>query len=105
MSKKLASEKHFISLLLNTDKVQAKALLNSITFRQIQVLIEIFANLQRLKVPAKTGALLRKRKRVINKLLDKNLTLRNKLLTVQQHTKQIYDTLLSVKTQLLTLLK
>ena len=105
MSKRLLSERNFIELLLTTDKLQAKALMEIITTSQAEALIEIFTNLLRLKVSEETALLLRRRRRLVKILVDKKNKLSVKLKAIRQHIRQVYGTLLSVKHQLLRLLK
>ena len=105
MSKRLIKHKSFLELLLTTNKVQAKALMDTLTQEQLEALVEIFLNLMKLKVPTKTESLLRKRRRVLAKLIQKRLSITTKLRIIKQHFRQIYDTLLSVKGKLLQLLR
>ena len=105
MSKKLKKEKHFLELLLTTDKDQVKALMESLTASQVEVLVEIFINLLHINTPKKTKDLLRRRQRLIKKLTSRQLTIATKYRTIRQHMRQVYDTLLSVKGKLLQLLR
>ena len=105
MSKRLLKEKPFLELLLTTDKSQAKALMETITLNQVEVIVEILTNLQRLNVPQKTRALLQKRKRVLTSLTNTRTKLSTKLRIIRRHFRQVIDTLHSVKRRLLELLK
>ena len=105
MSKRLQKEKHFLELLLTTDKHQVKALMESLTASQVEVLVEIFINLLHINTPKKTKDLLRRRQRLIKKLTSRQLTIATKYRTIRQHMRQVYDTLLSVKGKLLQLLR
>ena len=105
MSKRLLKEQPFLELLLTTYKAQAKALTESITLNQVEVIIEILTNLQKLKVPQSTKVLLQKRKKVLTSLTNTRTKLSTKLRIARKHFRQIIDTLLSVKKQLIQLLK
>ena len=48
MSQNLKRNKDFLTLLLKTDKGQAKALLETITQKQLEAVIEIVYNLMRI---------------------------------------------------------
>ena len=45
---KLEKDKDFLTLLLTTDKGQAKVLLETITQKQLEAVIEIFYNIMRI---------------------------------------------------------
>ena len=105
MSKRLFRESAFIELLLNGDKQQAYALIDTATRDQVLALIEIFINLHRLKVPNKTEHLLKKRKRLFQPLISDKVNVKRKQSLIRQHRLQILDTLRSVRSKLLELLK
>ena len=105
MSKKLQREKHFLELLLTTDRTQARALMETVTQSQVEALVEIFTNLMRIKVPQRTEELLKKRQRLIKKLVNKRTNFREKYTAIRSHMRQVYDTLLSAKSKLLELLR
>ena len=104
MSELLNNEKHFLLLLLNDNRDQSKALINTLTKHQTLALLEIFMNLHNLPVSKETAALLNKRKRFFRLLCQKKGSLNRKKLLIQRHRLQILDTLLSIKTDLKTLL-
>ena len=105
MSKRLFREAAFIELLLNTNKQQAYALLETATLKQVLVLIEIFINLHSLKIPKQTENLLGKRKRLFQPLISNQVKVNRKQELIRQHRLQILDTLRSVRPRLLELLK
>ena len=105
MSKRLLKHKSFLELLLTTDKSQARALMETINKEQAEVIVEIFINLLKLDVPTNTKILLKKRKRLITKIINKRVGISTKLNDIRRHFRQVHDTLLSVKNSLLKLLK
>ena len=105
MSQSLQKQKHFIELLLSTDKIQAKSLIETINREQLHVIIEIITNLLKLNVPKQTKILLKRRARLMSKLTNKRLSISTKHSLVRKHFRQIYDTLLSVKGKLLQLVR
>ena len=105
MSKRLSKHKSFLKLLLTTDKSQARALMETINKEQVEVLVEIFINLLKLDVPTNTKSLLKKRKRLISKLVNKRINVSTKLSAIRRHFRQVHNTLLSVKNKLLQLLQ
>ena len=105
MSKRLTRQKAFIDLVLNSETNQANALIETITDDQALTLIEILLNLHRLKVSRQTSQLLIKRKRLFRQLMSSKVKSQRKKYLIKKHRRQILDTLKSVKSKLLGLLK
>lgn len=104
MSQRLNDDKHFLILLLNGNKDQSNALLDTITKSQTLTLLEIFMNLYNLPVSNETKTLLKKRKRFFSLLCRKKGSLSGKKQLIQRHRLQVLDTLMSVKQDLINLL-
>lgn len=105
MSKLLSTNKNFLLLLLNTERNQAIQLLKYITFKQVQVLSEIFLNLLHLKLNNSIKSVVKKRKKIVKLLGSKTVTTKKKIKLISAHTRQVLDTLQKVKKPLLQLLK
>ncbi len=109
MSKTINRVKHFVLLLLDksTSKEQAKALLETATLDQVNAVSEITYNLLSGNLPlnSKVNSILKKRKRVLNKLANKSISQKERSCIILQHTRLILDTLLLNKSILLRLLK
>ena len=105
MSQALQKHKNFMELLLTTHKNQARALIETITKEQLNLIIEIFFNLLKLNVPSETKILLKRRARLVSKLTNRRLSISTKQALVSRHFHQLYHTLLSVKGKLLQLIR
>ena len=104
MSQRLSTNKNFLALLLNTDKVQSKALLYTLTSDQVLTLCEIAHNLVSIPLPPQTTKLILKRKGLLNKLSDKKGSWKAKRSIIENNYKQFLDLLLSTKEELESLL-
>lgn len=75
MSELLNLNKDFLSLLLDTSKVQQKKLIQSITKNQVDSLGEIFFNLNSMKFAGRTAKFLNSKKRnFMKKVANKKLS-------------------------------
>ena len=77
----------------------------TLTPTQAEALVEILTNLTQIDVPKETKVLLNRRQRLLKKLTDQKTTLSAKTRILQKHYRQVYDTLLSVKSKLTALLR
>lgn len=100
MSKNLYQNRTFLELLLSTSSEQALVLLSTATKEQLLLLSEIFFNLLRLPLPRKAQYLVKKRKRLLERLVKAKANQRQRSLLVRKHSKFILQLLLSVKQQL-----
>ena len=85
MSKNLNKHKHFLSLLLTTDQVQANTLLDSITLKQVEIILEIVNNLLTLSSSISDKLRIKKRKTLLERLVNKKLKLSKKKYLVSKH--------------------
>ena len=104
MSETLILNKHFIFLFLNTSKQQQKVLFETLTNNQILVVSEICYNLLKLDLDDKTQQIVKKRKKILQKISNHKLTLKNKKKIIIKHYKQLNDILLFIKDKLLELI-
>ena len=104
MSETLMLNKHFINLFLNTSKQQQKALFETITNNQILVVSEICYNLLKLELNGETQQIVKKRKKILQKISNHKLTIKNKKKLIVKHYKQLNVILLTVKDKLLELI-
>jgi len=105
MSNTIIKEKHFLILLLSTEKDQARALLETVTNTQINALSEIIYNCQHLSLSKKATILFRRRKKYLSKLSNKSLSNNSKRYLIGKHYRQLLDTLISIKNKLIELLQ
>jgi hypothetical protein len=105
MSKTLKRVSPFLTLLLSTTKDQAKALLYTLTPDQVHALQEIAQNLLHLPLSPNIKAVVKKRNLILRKLADKSIKIKQKIALIENHQRQIYHTLLLVKTQLKSLIE
>ena len=68
MSQNLKRNKDFLTLLLKTDKGRAKVLLEAITQKQLEAVIEILYNLIRISSVKKDNTVIQKRKTLLSEL-------------------------------------
>lgn len=90
---------HFIQLLLNCSRNQAQALLETASKEQVHTISLLIFNLTKNlnSITAKTKALLRKHKKIINKLCDKKLAEKSKYSIIRKHWADVYNLLISAK--------
>lgn len=105
MSKNLERVSTFLRLLLNTTKDQGKALLFTLTEHQAIALCEIADNLLHLPLSSEAQKIVRKRVKLFKRLSDKKLSLKKKIISIENHQRQFLHTLSLVKIPLLKLLK
>ena len=105
MSQKLKRSKSFLTLLLDTKLLQARALLNTITEPQVEAIVEIVYNLMNIASSSKDRAALNKRKAFLKKLVNKRTKLNQKKRLVIKHRVQLLKTLVHFKKPLLNILK
>lgn len=104
MSDILLTNQYFIKLLLDTTNEQSRALFQSITNKQILVISEICFNLLLISVDKSTQLIIKKRKKILEKLSNKKISLLNKKRIIKKHYIQLRHTLLHIKDKLLELL-
>ena len=104
MSNNLNEHSYFIKLLLETSKQQARALLETVTNKQVIVISEICLNLLTIPLDKETASIINRRKQILKKLSNSKLTVKIKRRLIATHYRQISHTLLHIKNQLLDLL-
>ena len=104
MSKTITQEKEFLHLLLNSTKEQSRALLYTITPRQVLAISEIAQNLLALPLPNTIKSVIERRRRALHKIGNKSVSLRTRSTTIKKHMTQLLNTLKLVKSQLQELL-
>lgn len=102
--KNLKNISNFLKLFLTTHVQQQLALLQTLSQDQVRGLAEIIFNLTQLPVSKKTKYLLGKRKIVINRIISKKVKDKRKADIIKKYNKYFNQILLSVKSQLETLL-
>ena len=100
MSKHIAKNTHFLSLLLNTSNDQAIALLYTATPEQLQLLSEIAYNLLELPLNKKAVHLVKAKKQFFETFAHKKLAQAQKIRLLRKHSEHLLTTLLAVKGQL-----
>ena len=105
MSAILRKVADFLKLLLETSKQQARALVYTLTPLQAAAICEILFNLKKLPLTSRVVKELRKRKLLITRLTDKNVSVKRKLALIQDHYRQILATLQLIKSDLLSMLE
>ena len=100
MSKHLVKNKDYLTLLLNTSKNQAVALIDSATTEQIALLSEIAYNLLRLPLGKKAARLVKSKQQVFDRLAKKGLSLEQKQRLLRKNYKLILTVLWELKQQL-----
>ena len=83
MSKTIREEKHFLGLLINTSKDQARALLYTVTPNQVLAISEIDHNLLILPLPPTLKVIIERRRKVLQKLANKSISVRAKTYLVK----------------------
>lgn len=104
MSSQLGKHKDFLILLLTTDIIQARALLDTATKKQISVLSEIALNLLLIKHSKKIQDQMKKHNHILKKLSDKKNSVTKKRNIVSKYRKQLIKLLHLFKNQLLQML-
>ena len=101
MSRTLRKNKGFLTLLLTTDPAQARALLNIITTKQVEAIVEIAYNLMRIATSETEKAVIKKRRTLLKKLVNKKLKLPKTKKLIALHRLALLKTLLHFKRELL----
>ena len=104
MSNLLQKHKDFLTLLLTTDNLQARALLDTLTTNQVYVLSEIAYNILLMKHSKAILEKLKKHNHILKKLSNKKLTAYTKKKLLSKYRKQTLILLHLFKKQLLQLL-
>ena len=104
MSKTLIDNKCFIILFLETSKQQRRVLFDTLTNTQILVITEICYNLLKLELTDSIQQVIKKRKKILQKLTNSRYKIKTKKTIIVKHYKQISEILLLVKEQLLQLI-
>ena len=98
MSGLLASNRDFISLLLNGERKQQRALMSTLTDRQTDCLSEIFHNIAHvLEISPDKNKRLKRRSKVINELAKVNRSRKYRKRAFQKHAKAALAIAESVK--------
>ena len=105
MSQNLKKAKKILLLLLLTENVQARALLETVTLKQAEALVEIIYNLMNIAATKSDKAVILKRKPFLRKLINRRLKLSAKRKLIGRHRVKLLKTLLHFKHPLLTLIK
>lgn len=100
MSELLRDHSNFLSLILNTDPIQQKSLLDSITPSQALLIGEIFLNLLNIEHEDKDFSFLKNKIRVLESLSKRNLSARYRRSLVRKHKVLILKILLHFKDNL-----
>lgn len=92
-------------LLITTDsKLQAEAILVTLTNEQTECISEVFENLLSLPVSNQTKLLLVKNKTLLAKISDSTSSIRERKQLIQKSAKRIIAILISAKKRLLSVL-
>lgn len=106
MSKLLLKNKCFLHLLYTTEPTQQKALLKTITIRQVSVIGEIFFNLlHNVRLTTKQRSVINLRRRVLSKIANGDIPIKLRRNYIDNHPRIVLQTLLLVKSELLDLLE
>ena len=100
MTKNLVDNTHFLNLLLSTSREQGVALLQTITKEQLLLVSEIAKNIQLLPLPKKAKYLVTKKKKLVTRIADRNLSRTKKLPLIRKNAVYVLSLLLSLKAQL-----
>lgn len=89
----------FISLLINTTHIQAQALLDTVTVKQVHVISEIFRNLLKIPLGDEVKKELEKNEKIVRKIADstKRIGVTKKGRIIGIHRKKIINILKTAK--------
>ena len=104
MSSRLDANHHFISLLLETTTVQARALLYTLSEDQVLVLREIAHNLNTLPLPVKVKKEVLKSEKLLTKLGTSKGSWKSKRILIENNYKKLSQLFITAKPLLKTLL-
>lgn len=93
---KLSKNSNFLKLLLNTSRIQAIAILETITNKQTDCISEIVLNLVEgniIKLNKNIEEILQSRKRILNILKDKNICSSKRAALIKSHPQVLLKTL------------
>ena len=105
MSQTLKKVSSFLQLLLSTTKQQVRALFYTLSPIQTAAICEILFNIQNLPVTQRVLQEIKKRRFLLGKLSDKNISIQRKVGLIQTHYKQVQEILLLIKAELSSLLE
>jgi hypothetical protein len=105
MSQRLLDNTHFLSLLFATDKKQQRALLSNITNSQVDLISEIFYNLDSVLPLTSYEEKTLKRKQFIPKLAKITTAVARRRRLISQHKNQILKILQFFAPKLLQLIQ
>jgi hypothetical protein len=103
-SDRLRAVANYIRLLLNTSVNQARSLLSTATADQAKALCEVAFNLLKSKVPLKIRKIVKKYKKLLEKLTRKGISIASKIKLLKTHCRQVLAVLGSVKESLMKLI-
>lgn len=96
---------YVLQTILSGDKKQALAILVTLNANQIQLISEIIYNLLQIPQSVTVSRLLKRNKKIINRIGNPKLNPLKRLRLTRKHNKLILKVLYSVKKQLLDLVK
>ena len=99
MSKKLIANRHFLELLLSTSREQALTLLTTVTKEQVLLIAEIAYNILQLPLPKKAKYYVNKKKKLIERLASKKLSLKKRTALITKNAKYLMLLLWALKQQ------
>ena len=105
MSQNLKKTQNFLLLLLLTEIAQARALLETVTTKQTDALVEIVYNLMNIATTKSDKSVIRKRRSFLRKLIDRKTKVTAKKKLIARHRVKLLKTLLHFQKPLLSLLK
>lgn len=97
MSVLLKENADFVALLLNTSFIQAQALLDTITTKQIKAISEILKNLLKIPVGDQIKTEIEKNEKLIRKIAHSKIGLTKKARIIGLHRKKIIHILRKAK--------
>jgi len=104
MSKEVVKHKHFLELLLNTHDYQARALLDTVSNDQVDVISEIAFNLNDIKHSDSVQQGMRFQKHLLKKLANRNVSNNKKKIIIRHNRKQLLKVLKLFRRDLLSLI-
>ena len=104
MSRNINKNKNFLGLILSTNTIQAKGLLNTISSDQLRLIEEIAYNLLNLPLSEKEKNIVKNQKSFIRKLSNKKIKVSEKKKIIRRYKTKLLNILLILKLKLLSLL-
>ena len=96
--------KKYLYLILHSSQKQSRALLETASVDQGRAISEIIYNLLSLPLNPIAKDKVTRRRRVLRKLANKQLNTLQKLNLMYQHSRLLYDTLMAVKEELMSVI-